>query len=447
MLTVLVAVLLFGFATILFHWLFQNNRVYKHFDSVIQTYENVSEEGEPMNVINVKKPFISVHNGNMLSWDAQPYNILREHLYDPDYTWKGYFAFFPLFPLLWRFLNLSPIGISIFNWFLYAIGLSLVALLFGNSLPRWHFGLLLCLPFAVIFMIPYSEALFFICIALGMLGIMKNRYWLYFVGFFFAVATRSAGNILIVAWIIVDVLSAFSAKSSVKTTLLDILRHIAPVVLGILAVMIFQHLRGAEHWFEYVLAQKEWGKYLSLPTLPFTDWSKEGSSVTRPLVYMLFIPAMVWLAIQAWHMVVGKTKRTIGSREKLRMLSVLFFVGNVLIALLTQHGCLNSLARYLTCTPFFAFLVIDYSIAIKDKPWRWGMLIAILATLILCFSMFFKSFTLGSWIVLLLAILVFYGANIKGCVRYTLLTITILLNIFWTAYLFNCFLNDGWIFT
>ena len=29
----------------------------------------------------------------------------------------------------------------------------------------------------------------------------------------------------------------------------------------------------------------------------------------------------------------------------------------------------------------------------------------------------------------------------------TLLAVTRILNIFWTAYLFNCFMNGGWIFT
>jgi hypothetical protein len=62
-------------------------------------------------------------------------------------------------------------------------------------------------------------------------------------------------------------------------------------------------------------------------------------------------------------------------------------------------------------------------------------------------SMLFKFSMLGSWLVFLLAVLVFFGDGMRLWLRNTLIVIAVVLNIYWTAYLFNCFLNDGWIFT
>lgn len=445
------AAVLFALAVMGCHRLLQDNRVYWRFSGFIKTYEHVDNADGSWGVRCVAEPFTSPEKGNLLSWDAAHYDEIRQHLYAPERSWQGNFAFYPLFPLLWRLLCLSPLGISIFNWMLYAIGLALMALVFGNSLPRWSWMLLFCAPLVVIFMIPYSEALFFLGIALGMVGIVRERYWLYFVGFLIAATTRAAGNIMLVAWIIVDILTAVNAKSSFKDFCINVLRHLAPIVIGVFSVMLFQHLCGAEYWFEYVLAQKEWGKELSWPTWPFTDWSEESESVTKPLIFTLFIPSLVWLALRLWNSL--KAPKPMDSRERLRLLSVLFFVGNVILALFTQHGCFFSQARLLTCTPFFAFLLLDFSSAVKPRLWRWGMVAALAVALYLYIttlfeiSMLFKFSMLGSWLVFLLAVLVFFGDGMRLWLRNTLIVIAVVLNIYWTAYLFNCFLNDGWIFT
>ena len=444
-LMVAAAAVLFVSAVVFCHVLLQDNRVYNCLSFFVKTYERVEKTDGSIEINRVTKPFVSPDNDNMLSWEAAHYDEIRQHLYSPEHTWHGDFAFYPLFPLLWRLLDLSPLGISLLNLVLYIIGLALVALIFGNNLPRWSWILLLCTPMVVVFMIPYSEALFFLGIALGMLGLARNHYWLYFIGFFLASTTRAAGNLMIVAWIIVDILDTLNARSSVKKLLRDLICHLAPVIIGALVVMLFQHLRGAEHWFEYVLAQKEWGKELSWPTWPFTDWSKESESVTKPLIFILFIPALVWLALKFKQSI--KASKEMDTRKKLRLLSVLFFVGNVILALFTQNGCLFSQARLLTCTPFFAFLLLDFAASEKPRQWRWGLLATMTVTLTLCLFMFSKTNMRGVWVVFLLVTLVFFGDGMKPWLRNTLLAVTIALNIFWTAYLFNCFLTNGFIFT
>lgn len=444
---VVLSAVFFGLAVMLCHWLLEDNRVYWRFSGIIKTYERVEHDDGSWEARRVAEPFTSPSEGNMLSWDAAHYDEIRSNLYDPASSWHGNYAFYPLFPIMWRLSGLSPLGISVVNWMLYVIGLLLVALIFGDHLPRWCYLLPLCAPMAVIFMIPYSEALFFVGIAAGMFGYKKERYWIYFLGFFVATLTRAAGNILVVAWIIVDVLVALSARLTLKETLCKIAGHLAPIVAGVLAVMLLQHIRGAEHWFEYVIAQREWGKELSWPTWPLTDWSEEGKSVTQPLLFMLFLPAMLWLALKLRNLLTAKTSQEMDISEQLRLLSVLFFVGNVILALFTQHGCLFSQARLLTCTPFFVYLLLDLSAADTPKMWRWIMLAAMAVAAWLCVEMFPQSSMIGCWLVFSLAAQVFYGRTMRPWLRYTLLGVTIAVNIYWTAYLFNCFLTDGWIFT
>ena len=318
--------------------------------------------------------------------------------------------------------------------------------------------MLLSMPYMVIFLIPYSEALFFVCIALGLYGLLKERYWLYFVGFTLGCMTRAAGSILLVAWVMADVLGALHTRRALKLLLRDIALHVAPIVTGVAAVMLFQHYRGAEHWFEFILAQQYWGKELSLPTWPLTDWSDESKCVTQPLLFVLFVPALAWLGtklIDGIRVRLGKKdvpQDAAGSTScylwsLVRMLSVLFFVGNIVLALFTQKGCMYSQARLLTCTPFFFFLMIDIYHTPRVGFWRWVVAVFVVVAAILCSDMILRLDTLGCGLTLLLAVLVLFGRVLNRHLRHVLLCLMLVLNIFWTAYLFNCFLSCGWIFT
>lgn len=441
--------LLFGLMVMLCHHLLQDEKAYALVDGHVQTYQRVDNPDGSWTANKVRQPFTAPTDSNMLSWDAIHYYEISQYLYSPDKMWSGNFAFFPLFPLIWRLSYLGPIGIAALNYLLYLAGLVLVVLLFCKNIPRWKFLLLLCAPMTVIYMIPYSEALFFITIALGLYGMVRRRYWLFFVGFFLACATRAAGNILAVAFVITDVLVGLRNRDSFSKTLLNALRHLAPIVAAVLAVVLFQHLRGAEHWFEYVLAQQQWGKELSWPSWPFTDWSEEGASVSQPLIFMLTMPALAWLAIQLRKALKLQTIELADERYRLRLLSVLFFVGNVTLALLTQHGCFFSQARLLTCTPFFAFLLVDMADAKKSRGWQIIMTLMLVGTAVVMLGLPYLPHraAAGSVMVFMLAVMIFFGDRLPVWLRYPMLAAAVVLNIGWTAYLFNCFLTNGYIFT
>ena len=446
-------VALFFIAAGLCHLLLQNESVYDVVKGVVKTYAVERESPDSWRAYKVEEPFTEITNEKMIVWDASHYNSIREYLYqspyDPDHR---EYAFFPLFPLLWRATGLPPMGICLLNLLLFAIGIALLGALFKGRMPAWMYLLALCMPYLVIFAIPYSEALFFFTASVGLYGLVKRRYWLYFLGFMLASMTRSASNILLVAWLITDLLTSDQWPVTSGQKPLNALRnaalHLAPVVTGVAAVIVIQWLCGATQPFQFVASQNFWGKEISLPSWPFTDWSAEGRSVTWPLIYTLFLPALVWLATKLF----GSLRHTdhwslTTGHSTARLLSVLFFVGNIVLALFTQKGCMYSQARLLTCTPFFVFLVFDMASNPLPKVWRWVIGVCLTAATVYCCPMLSRADTLGCPITLLLMVLVFYHHWMPRWLRDVLLGITMAMNIFWTAYLFNCFLNGGWIFT
>lgn len=436
---------IFTTGVVLCHYALEQEGVYRKVSGIVKTYERIDADDGTWYAKKVEKPFSIPSNTNMLSWDASHYDEIQKHLYNPEKIWIGNFAFFPLFPLLWRITHLSPIGISILNYILFCTGLFLLISCFRPRPPLWMLLLVFCPPMVVIYMIPYSEALFFICVTIGLYGLFHKKHWVYFAGFALGAMTRSAGNILVVAWIIADILAALHNKCSFKQTLCNIGRHLAPIVTGVAAVIIFQHLRGAEHWFQYVIAQGEWGKSLSLPSWPLSDWSRESKSVSHPLIFILTVPALIWLAMTFINGFQNKTP--FDERKTVRCLSLLFFIGNVLLALLTQHGCMYSQARLLSCTPFFTFLLLDMATTEQKPFWRYTLATTLTVTFILYLKTFLAIDFLGFTIIILIAVLVFFNRQFDRHVRNTILGATLLLNIFWTAYLLNCFLTNGWIFT
>ena len=440
----------------------QNEKAYSLVSGSVKTYDVYRNDDGSKAVCFTKRPFNKVENERLLHWDAYMYHQIAKYLYDPDILGTCYFAFFPLFPLLWRATQLSPIGICLLNFVLFGIGL---LLLLKALQQKYHTStrrliitcmLLLCMPYMVIFLIPYSEALFFVCIAIGLYGLLKERYWLYFLGFTLGCMTRAASNILLVAWVIADILAALYTRQSFKLFVRNLALHLAPVVVGVVAVILFQHFRGAEHWFEFVLAQQQWGKELSLPTWPLTDWSEESRCVTQSLLYGLFIPALAWLATTLIKGIQFRFRKTDNPPDAptapspwslIRTLSVLFLVGNIVLALFTQKGCMYSQARLLTCTPFFFFLMIDLYHNPRVGIWRWVMAAFLVLAAIMCREMLFHLAYAGCGLTILLIMLVFFGRIMNRHLRHILLCLTLALNIFWTAYLFNCFLSGGWIFT
>lgn len=443
----LLGVLAFCAIVFTFHVYLQDENHYYPFRHIIKNYEVSLDSNWVKSAYQTEKPFAKIRPQNLIVWDAAHYNDIRVDMYQGKIAYNEKFAFFPLFPLMWKALGVNAFGICLVNWLLFFLGMLVMFQIFKEKdLPYWAYFMVLLVPMTVVYMIPYSEALFFLCIAFGMYGILKEKYWFYFIGFLLASMARSSANIFLVAFLCVEMLVSLR-QESFKHFITHFLKRILPIILGVFLVMLFQKLRGAESWFAFIKAQSYWDKKISLPSLPFTDWSSEGKSITFPFILMYFVPMLIVLARECFLRLLGKKKENISTWDYLRYLSILYIVGNIILAMLTQQGGLYSLSRYMLCTPFFVFLLYDTVLRSRNNKWQivYG-LIGLLS--ILYFLKYFSNFQYcGIWLIMLGSLLAFYHRRLPNIVVYILLIAGILFNVVWTAYLYNNFLVDAWIYT
>src|SRR5688572_26117746 len=182
------------FAFLLLFVLFQNNTFYSNtLGRISQNYEHVGEFG----VQKVSKPFTQIKNENFERWDACIYQCIKDRHYINEEGYYGYVrgAFFPLFPYTWKLLHLNHIGISLLNYFLFALAVMLLVNNFlkaADNIKLLTFLLFISLPSTVVFSIPYTEAFFIITASLMFMGITKNNYKLYFIAALLLAMVRPA---------------------------------------------------------------------------------------------------------------------------------------------------------------------------------------------------------------------------------------------------------------
>jgi hypothetical protein len=428
-------------------YLLQKESIYTHVSNVIKNYVTVTKEDGSKDYQREKVPFVKITNNKYIVQDGSHYYNIKEHLYKGnDINNSLSLAFFPLFPLLWRLINCSPFIITLINYLLFVLGVLVMIKMLQDKVPKWSFFLILCMPMMVVYILPLSEALFFLMISIGLYGIIKNKYWLFFIGFFLASMTRSSASIFIIAFLCTEIIVNIS-KFSLKDFIINLLKRILPIVLGVFVVMLIQKIRGADSWFAFIDAQKLWDKKFSFPEIPFKDWSREGYSITFPFFYMFFIPMVVVLIRDFIRNIKQQQDVKQDTFIYVKYLSMLYLAGNIMVVLFTQQGSLNSLARYMLCNPFFVFLLLTTVINDRSKKWQIIYLAIGVISVLLCLRSFNGYRGFGIYIVLLTTFITFFHRYIKKSILYLCITIMICLNIIWTAYLLNMYLSNAWIFT
>lgn len=438
----LLSILLFFALVLCVHLLMQNNDVHYLFRKILPTYEVSLDESWNKTITNSNKPFEKITSEKMTVWDGSHYNFIKEEMYSDIKN----FAYYPLFPLFWKATGLSTFGISLLNIFLFALGMWVMFKIFANNISWKHLLILLCVPYLVIFMMPYSESLYFLFIALGLYGMIKEKYWLYFLGFLFASMTKSSSLLFLILFFCLEVLNALNHRN-ITLFFKRFLKAVFPVILGMFLVMMFQYILGAPSFFQSIISQKYWGKTLSLPKLPFSFWSNESRSITVPFLCLYFVPMLVVIGREFVLSLKNRTKQEIDKWKYVRLVCIVFLIGNVFTALFTQHGGLYSLARYLLATPFFVFLLFDTLNRDRKIVFQMVYLLIGLIAVFICKDYFSKVDFFGTYLVLITSVIVFFYRKFKTKILYPLLLIIILLNVFWNSYMFNCFLLDSWIFT
>jgi hypothetical protein len=92
---------------------------------------------------------------NFLNWDANHYNFIKE---------KGYqdfrLAFFPLFPIIWRFLDVGVYAIILINSLIFFTSFYILIKHLEIKGVK-EILMYLSIPSFIFFYLPYSESIFF----------------------------------------------------------------------------------------------------------------------------------------------------------------------------------------------------------------------------------------------------------------------------------------------
>jgi len=435
-------------------WALQNEKIYFNTLGRISSNYYCMEDG---NKGKEKKPYEKITPENMLQWDGEHYYNIKETGYSAQEEWK--FVMFPLFSYIWKLSSLSSTHVIFLNFFMFTCGLLLLAYLFKQ---KWdNLLIILSLPMFVVFLIPYTEATFFLMFAIAVYGYMKDKYWLYFIAM--ALASLSRNTILFVfpAIICVEILF-FIKERNLRQSLIRTSLGSLPVLTGTAILSLIQYLSGSGSIFKFLESQKYWGHKLSFPNLMnLNDWSYESFVVNVPTLIMIGIPLSVFLLYIALKQLNIIKKEipflSFSSKNKLDYLNlVIIFCSMAAFAsiVLFRGGALFGLSRYLLCSPYFVLLLFlnqEKLLSITpNKRVITFLLLALYSFIILmtCNYLHRFGFHFVGYFVFVGTMALYLFKDTKQKLVYNVFLIGIgILNILWTTYLFNMYLCNGWIYT
>ncbi|MCX6196369.1 MAG: hypothetical protein NTY55_06900 [Flavobacteriia bacterium] len=372
--------------------------------------------------------FDTIH---FLNWDADHYNFIKE---------KGYkdfrLAFFPLFPIIWRFLDVGVYAIILINSLIFFI--SFYILIKNLEIKGVKEILMyLSIPSFVFFYLPYSESIFFLCSLIIILGLKNNKNYLVYIGLFLSILSRPAFTVFIPALIITQLLNRNKEKIS-----LTIGFYLLVSILGIISVGIIQFYDSGE-WFKFFSEQKNWGNQLQIPKLPLTSWA--GGFIVRTDGFAFLIGVLSGSFLTALILKLKWVKDIVLPKEVIFSLA---YLGGITIAvLLFRGGSLFSLNRFVFATPFI-IVVLNYWIKqqfnLKIKK------LLLIFGLIFIFWFLFGSYVhiqqiIKFGLLSLYATLIFALKSDKEIIRKYSLILLIIINFSFQIIFYIRFLNGDWV--
>ena len=258
-------------------------------------------------------------------------------------------AFFPLFPKVWGWCNLSVVGIITLNGIVYLATLLWLAKSFkisGITLLFW-----LATPSAIFYFLPYSESFFFFGSVALLIGIKKNNVLMICISLLICSLARPAYTVFIPAIFFLEIIR----NQGIKETFYRILLFIVPILTGTFLVAVIQYLDTGE-WFKFFEAQSLWGNKLQWPQFPLRSWGEE--IIARLDGLALIVGGIsAYLVVKEFYRKINKKDRKLSD---VVLFSCLYVAGISMAVLLFRGGSLFSLNRFVFATPFFLVLVRHY---------------------------------------------------------------------------------------
>ncbi|MCK6648671.1 MAG: hypothetical protein L6Q66_03355 [Bacteroidia bacterium] len=414
---------------------------YNLFSSFMPTYENVDGA-----IGQVNKPFVKITDQGYEIMDAAHYAYIKENSYNvsPENEETKYdIAFFPLFPLIWKFF--SNFGIVVLNFLFFITSIILLASIFCKDSLQKAMLISLALPTLTVFLLPYTEGLFLFCISLSLWGYKKENKKIYFIGLLLASITRPVFLLFICAAIATSIYELIKGK---KINLKFLLLTCSPFIIGTLSVAAYQSFYHDGSFFAFMSSQKHWGTYFRIPDT-VNDWSNEGYGMNS---WALIFFSVFGILILVYNLI----SKSYNSEKKYPFwynFSWIYLLATCCYVILFQGGCLHSLYRYTICSPF-SFILIFYHLEDTSSISK-KYILFITSLFVITTILFFKNVDYSAnWdfskmgFVLLMTNLFIYLIRqyLNNRLFFTIYFALILAGILWNTYLYNMFFSKAWIF-
>ncbi len=296
---------------------------------------------------------------NIVSWDAGWYLSIATEGYKDNAGASSNSGFYFLFPLVWSLIHYNIIGILILNIIFFAAGFTILSNLYSlsvNDTILW-----LSTPSLFFIFVPYSEALFFLLVAITLYGIIHKKIYLIWIGLFLAALCRSTVVFLIPAFLVMELL-VNNRNEWYKSFFRYLFTYAFPLLAG-LAVFVWYQYYETGVWFAYFKQQSSnWGHKLAMPVLPFGDfeghrliWLNAMAMFTALIALIILIrKGFLWLS------------RNIIEPNRILSLSLSYLVVTMCFIIFfnptwTDGGRTMSagMHRYTLATPFFFAFLAD----------------------------------------------------------------------------------------
>lgn len=459
----------YGIAFFLLFFCFQNPTFYKaSLGKISHTYRRVilpDSVGNKEVVEKITAPFTNISDKNLVHWDAEYYNTIRKYQYFPHESAKTpekeaffrdcSFAFFPLFAWIWKLSQLPATFVILLNFSLFLISILALShlLIEEEKRKKYFFAFSLLMPSTLIFLIPYSEAVFFSMMTVAIWGMKKEKYVLTFIGLMFAAMTRPAVTLVGAALVGAEILLLLKHQN-IGYFVKELGKKFLPLLVGTFVIISFQMYCGSGSWFKFMEVQKNWGTKLAFPN-GITDWSWEGFGLDVGWLFFAF-PLVVYGLLHHYFLLL-KAKNF--PPNLLIGASMLLVSGGYLalvsfFAVFLHGGCINSLFRYAFCSPFFFVIAAHFfnqSAHISLKKIVIPLFTSlIMSALFLGMNHYNRTWNferMGYILFVLLTFALFFIEKLSLSCQKIIFGILFLLSLVWNTYLFNMYLCDGWIFT
>jgi len=313
--------------------------------------------------------FVLPKESNLKVWDAFWYESIRDYGYLLIPNQQCNLAFFPLFPYLWRILNVSSRGISLINFIFFF--LAFYHLFKWKNLPFHLTLILLSIPSLVFMALPYSECIFFVFGTCLLLGYQGSGSKLFILGVIGCSLTRSVSIIFIPAFLLTFFLLGEYNTRKIKTLIYALIA--SAVSVG--AVVFLQWIQTGE-LFYFMKVQKYWRRHFEWPSLPFSASSGDQIAGIDGISLFLGLISIMFLIKLFFERAINRHKNKSVYQINSAVIFSLLYVSatlavNTFFSFNIGDGTvLMSLNRHMLATPFALYLIYwflaEYKLSHRD---------------------------------------------------------------------------------